>query len=148
MPVNWKDPEAFTRLLAAMVAAQDMKVCSEFSLPHTISSSLFSSLDPVCCDSKVLSLCLYQRKFALCILIPQLFRRMLTYNFQLDYRKIASMYGNGMWQRFRHPLSFETYYLTSPAPLPPRLVLMINPQALPTTPSKAASASSSGRLQP
>ncbi|KAF6231282.1 hypothetical protein HO173_010425 [Letharia columbiana] len=38
MPVNWKDPEAFTRLLAAMVAAQDMK---------------------------------------------------------LDYRKIASMYGNG-----------------------------------------------------
>ncbi|KAL9073463.1 MAG: hypothetical protein Q9161_002884 [Pseudevernia consocians] len=38
MPVNWKDPDAFTRLLAAMVAAQDMK---------------------------------------------------------LDYRKIASMYGNG-----------------------------------------------------
>lgn len=29
MPVNWKDPEAFTRLLAAMVAAQDMKVCSQ-----------------------------------------------------------------------------------------------------------------------
>ena len=26
MPVNWKDPDAFTRLLAAMVAAQDMKV--------------------------------------------------------------------------------------------------------------------------
>lgn len=26
MPVNWKDPEAFTRLLAAMVAAQDMKL--------------------------------------------------------------------------------------------------------------------------
>ena len=30
MPVNWKDPEAFTRLLAAMVAAQDMKVCPRF----------------------------------------------------------------------------------------------------------------------
>ena len=26
MPVNWKDPEAFTRLLASMVAAQDLKV--------------------------------------------------------------------------------------------------------------------------
>ncbi|CAD6575506.1 MAG: hypothetical protein ASARMPREDX12_002336 [Alectoria sarmentosa] len=26
MPVNWKDPDAFTRLLAAMVAAQDMKL--------------------------------------------------------------------------------------------------------------------------
>ncbi|KAL8921999.1 MAG: hypothetical protein Q9208_005453 [Pyrenodesmia sp. 3 TL-2023] len=25
MPVNWKDPEAFQRLLAAMVAAQDLK---------------------------------------------------------------------------------------------------------------------------
>lgn len=26
MPVNWKDPKAFERLLAAMVAAQEMKV--------------------------------------------------------------------------------------------------------------------------
>lgn len=26
MPVNWKDPDAFPRLLAAMVAAQDMKL--------------------------------------------------------------------------------------------------------------------------
>ena len=26
MPVNWKDPKAFERLLAAMVAAQEMNV--------------------------------------------------------------------------------------------------------------------------
>ena len=29
MPVKWNDTEAFTRLLAAMVAAQDMKVCPQ-----------------------------------------------------------------------------------------------------------------------
>ena len=27
MPIDWKEMPAFTRLLAAMVAAQDMKVC-------------------------------------------------------------------------------------------------------------------------
>ena len=32
MPVNWKDPEAFTRLLASMVAAQDLKVYTHLCL--------------------------------------------------------------------------------------------------------------------
>lgn len=36
MPVNWKDPSAFTRLLAAMVAAQDMKVGMLVALPYHI----------------------------------------------------------------------------------------------------------------
>ena len=42
MPVNWKDPKAFTRLLAAMVAAQDMKVClpSCLVLGHLLRSYL------------------------------------------------------------------------------------------------------------
>ena len=35
MPVNWKNPDAFTRLLAAMVAAQDMKVCLQTLLDVT-----------------------------------------------------------------------------------------------------------------
>ena len=57
MPVNWKEPDAFSRLLAAMVAAQDMKVVptpsfTPPSLPLTAGLS------------------------------------------QLDYRKIATYYGN------------------------------------------------------
>ena len=50
MPVNWKDPEAFTRLLAAMVAAQDMKVYRQLYLMSCRTKPLLSAtfITPVC----------------------------------------------------------------------------------------------------
>lgn len=27
MPINWKDPKAFERLIAAVIAAHELKVC-------------------------------------------------------------------------------------------------------------------------
>ncbi|MCJ1450348.1 hypothetical protein MMC28_000679 [Mycoblastus sanguinarius] len=80
MPVNWKDPDAFTRLLAAMVAAQDMK---------------------------------------------------------LDYRKIASMYGNGM-----HP----PLPPSSTPPIPPP-ISSPNPPSNPPTPTGATYDSIEGRFR-
>lgn len=44
MPVNWKEPDAFTRLLAAMVAAQDMKVSHDFAQHSTKLNALLSAL--------------------------------------------------------------------------------------------------------
>ena len=44
MPVNWKEPDAFTRLLAAMVAAQDMKVSHDFAQHSRKLNALLSAL--------------------------------------------------------------------------------------------------------
>ena len=44
---NWKSPEAFQRLLAAMVAAQDMKVCDHLSIPFRVPKSIDEYAIPV-----------------------------------------------------------------------------------------------------
>lgn len=101
--IDWKSPEAFTRLLAAIVAAQDLKVRSS----------------PQICTYGNLILILPEREWnssfallawffsPLCHIWSQL--SWLTFSSQLDYRKIASMYGQGMCHG-RLPSSFHLTY--------------------------------------
>ena len=50
MPVDWKDPEAYNRLFAAMLAANDMKVSllASYRTPHRHPSSATKHLLFLC----------------------------------------------------------------------------------------------------
>ena len=161
MPVDWKNPKAFTRLLAAMVAAQDMKVCpglwvhamplySHVHVTRIMLSIRGSIVFDFYCNPyyfTLLSVDIYLPASLPCTQRSHVkslaFARVLplTFNSQLDYKKIASMYGQGI---YRPPATFtpSTSPFSSP-PNPPRYTNNNSPtQEPPMTLSKAASASS------